>query len=460
VCRDPDLIIMIQESARFLKWTGFVMLCLASTLSGTEPSLQTTVCAKGNSICIPQNYSKFDLPNETQTTVSVGIDIKDIPKIDDKEFSVTLNAFFLVRWTDTRLVIDQQRIDEILGPEVGAEAEWIPVDVSFIKEFWLPDAEILNLKEFKTLDVLSKLEGLWLNRDFEIMYAVATRITFICPMTFNSFPLDVQVCLFQVGSFNYDNQKMVFTDEFIADESQIRSVLDYAVEIRKLPESKQNYVAITGNYSVAGFELTLRRKVSHYIITCYLPSGMFVIVSWISFLIPPDIVPGRMTLLITVFLVLVNIFNTITTNIPKAEGLTAIEAFVIVCVLFVFGALIEYAGILLQLKVRVSMKKCPVVKKIPSRRASHEDQVPLTNIQIPPSNGTKTLQLDCDHQTVSTRNQEVDVRRKKSKKSKNLTDEKLAVARLDLMFLLLFPLFFFIFNLIYWMSFLYVIPDW
>ena len=37
------------------------------------------------------------------------------------------------------------------------------------------------------------------NRNFEIMYAVATRITFICPMTFNSFPLDVQICLFQVG---------------------------------------------------------------------------------------------------------------------------------------------------------------------------------------------------------------------------------------------------------------------
>ena len=52
-----------------------------------------------------------------------------------------------------------------------------------------------------------------------------------------------------------------------------------------------------------------------------------------------------MTLLITIFLVLVNIFNTITTNIPKAEGLTAIEAFVIVCVLFVFGALVgEFAG--------------------------------------------------------------------------------------------------------------------
>ncbi len=29
-----------------------------------------------------------------------------------------------------------------------------------------------------------------------------------------------------------------------------------------------------------------------YIITYYLPSGLFVVVSWISFLIPPDIVPG------------------------------------------------------------------------------------------------------------------------------------------------------------------------
>jgi len=30
-----------------------------------------------------------------------------------------------------------------------------------------------------------------------------------------------------------------------------------------------------------------------YIITYYLPSGLFVVVSWISFLIPPDIVPGE-----------------------------------------------------------------------------------------------------------------------------------------------------------------------
>jgi len=91
----------------------------------------------------------------------------------------------------------KEKMEQIFKSEEDPDS-WIPVDVSFIKEFWLPDAEILNLKEFKTLDVLSKLEGLWLNRKFQIMYAVATRITWICPMTFNSFPLDIQICKFQV----------------------------------------------------------------------------------------------------------------------------------------------------------------------------------------------------------------------------------------------------------------------
>ena len=42
-----------------------------------------------------------------------------------------------------------------------------------------------------------------------------------------------------------------------------------------------NYGSL-GNYSLAGFEMILHRYVSHYIITYYLPSGLFVVVSWVS----------------------------------------------------------------------------------------------------------------------------------------------------------------------------------
>ena len=148
--------------------------------------------------------------------------------------------------------------------------------------------------------------------------------------------------LLQVGSFNYDMAKMVFVNEFVPDDKEaIKSILDYQITIKDLPAEQTHYMALgmkfpcqitfqlttsiyfTGmNYSVAGFELILQRKMSFYIVTYYLPSGLFVVVSWISFLVNPEVIPGRMTLLVTIFLVLINIFNTIQTNSPKAEGLT------------------------------------------------------------------------------------------------------------------------------------------
>ena len=131
---------------------------------------------------------------------------------------------------------------------------------------------------------------------------------------------------------------MVFEDSYKVSMLW-NSVLDYTVKIQNLPPHEQTYNN-GGDYSVAGIEITLKRKMTHYIISWYLPSGIFVIVSWISFLVPPEIVPGRMALLITVLLLLVNNFNSITAKIPKADRLTAIETYIIVCIFFVFVTLL------------------------------------------------------------------------------------------------------------------------
>ena len=96
----------------------------------------------------------------------------------------------------------------------------------------------------------------------------------------------------------------------------------------------------------AGVEMKLKRNMMKYLYIYYLPSGLFVVVSWVGFLIPPEVVPGRMAMLITLFLVLINIFNTVTSNSPNVEGMTAIAAWMLACILFVFGALLAYAFIL------------------------------------------------------------------------------------------------------------------
>ena len=73
------------------------------------------------------------------------------------------------------------------------------VNLELIKSLWIPNIFIYNLKSFQTIDVLSKLAGLWIDARKRIYYSQATHITFICPMLFDSFPLDTQICKFQVS---------------------------------------------------------------------------------------------------------------------------------------------------------------------------------------------------------------------------------------------------------------------
>ena len=92
----------------------------------------------------------------------------------------------------------------------------LSVNLELINYLWIPNIFIYNLKTFQTIEVLSKLAGLWIDAQKRIYYSQATHITFICescllsgpvliihiigPMVFDSFPLDTQTCKFQVMS--------------------------------------------------------------------------------------------------------------------------------------------------------------------------------------------------------------------------------------------------------------------
>ena len=61
------------------------------------------------------------------TASAAGIDIKDIPQVNDADFSITLNGFFLIRWTDARLIIREVKF--------GADGdELVPVDISLVSK--------------------------------------------------------------------------------------------------------------------------------------------------------------------------------------------------------------------------------------------------------------------------------------------------------------------------------------
>ena len=64
------------------------------------------------------------------------------------------------------------------------------------------------------------------------------------------------------------------------------------------------------NISLSGFTAVLERSSTSFLMNTYLPTGLITMASFIGFLIPVDMVPGRMALLVTIFLMIVNIRST------------------------------------------------------------------------------------------------------------------------------------------------------
>ena len=62
-----------------------------------------------------------------------------------------------------------------------------------------------------------------------------------------------------------------------------------------------------GNETV-GFNITMTRRIEPYVMKYYIPSVAVVLVSEVGFVIPLSAIPGRVALLVTQFLTLVNLF--------------------------------------------------------------------------------------------------------------------------------------------------------
>ena len=65
-------------------------------------------------------------------------------------------------------------------------------------------------------------------------------------------------------------------------------VLDYSVDVYHLPESRQKKtfhdedLGFSHSQSFAGFELHLKRKANKYLQNYFVPSGLLVVISWVS----------------------------------------------------------------------------------------------------------------------------------------------------------------------------------
>ena len=106
-------------------------------------------------------------------------------------------------------------------------------------------------------------------------------------------------------------------------------------------------------------------------------------------MIKPEVVPGRMALLVTTLLVLINIFNGVKSNAPTSTSLNAIDLYLVFCIGSVFLALVEYSMVLFNEKSKESSKKLWVPPAI------HHDNSSSKVIQAWPEKPSSRNKLDC-----------------------------------------------------------------
>ena len=133
--------------------------------------------------------------------------------------------------------------------------------------------------------IIYDYDNMYLGNGTNISYEMTFEATIFCPMTFESYPLDSHNCYFMLGSYSHYeanvNVKLYFLNFNISNQV---SLLDYSPQVYPLPKSMEKYIdREMMTYARAGCLIRLERNIIKYIVNHYIPSGLLVIVSWVSF---------------------------------------------------------------------------------------------------------------------------------------------------------------------------------
>ncbi|XP_028166983.1 glycine receptor subunit alpha-2-like [Ostrinia furnacalis] len=138
------------------------------------------------------------------------------------------------------------------------------------------------------------------------------------------------------------------TDDLIFQwDPDVPLVVDENIELPQL-ELVQNRTAdctqvySTGNFTCLEVIFKLKRRLGYHLFNTYIPTCLIVIMSWVSFWIKPDAAPARVTLGVTSLLTLSTQHAKSQAQLPPVSYLKAVDAFMSVCTVFVFMALMEY----------------------------------------------------------------------------------------------------------------------
>ncbi|GIY27350.1 gamma-aminobutyric acid receptor subunit beta [Caerostris darwini] len=94
----------------------------------------------------------------------------------------------------------------------------------------------------------------------------------------------------------------------------------------------------------------------YYLIQIYIPAGLIVIISWVSFWLHRNATPARVALGVTTVLTMTTLMSSTNAALPKISYIKSIDVYLGTCFVMVFASLLEYATVG-YLGKRIAMRK-------------------------------------------------------------------------------------------------------
>ncbi|CAG5121898.1 unnamed protein product [Candidula unifasciata] len=223
---------------------------------------------------------------------------------------------------------------------------------------------------------------------------------------------------------------------------------------------------LTGNYQRLSLVFQLQRNIGYFIFQTYLPSILIVMLSWVSFWINHEATSARVALGITTVLTMTTISNGVRSSLPRISYVKAIDIYLVMCFVFVFAALLEYAAVnYTYWGARAKRKAKRLRERAASVRKRPDDGEPLYPDYISPhrSQDSNLPQVYMSSTSVrrrsvshipSRRRRLLSQFRQKAKSIKVKIPRVQDVNTIDKYARLMFPLLFVVFNASYWAVYL------
>ncbi|XP_020651458.3 gamma-aminobutyric acid receptor subunit gamma-4 isoform X1 [Pogona vitticeps] len=388
------------------------------------------------------------------TFIDVDIYVNSIGPVSVIHMEYTIDIFFAQTWYDRRL-------------RFNSTLKALTLNTNMVSRVWIPDTFFRNSKRADSHWITTPNQLLRIWNDGKVLYTLRLTIEAECLLQLQNFPMDTHSCPLVFSSYGYTQEEIVYRwRRYSIEVSDQRTWRLYQFDFTGLRNTSEVLRTGAGEYMVMTVSFDLSRRMGYFAIQTYIPCILTVVLSWVSFWIKRDSTPARTSLGITTVLTMTTLSTISRKHLPRVSYITAMDLFVSVCFIFVFAALMEYAT----LNYLVGNKK-------PEEHSHRKTRLPASHAPLVPSYTTihiNSLMLwppevgnDDESEALGMSSSSTCLEGKACERFFCCIEDcqrgtwregylRIHISRLDSYSRVFFPTAFLLFNIVYWIAYLYL----